>query len=79
MAELHETSFRLLQALVALHLFAIGYYWGWKRQNLVAAMITGKRMLTGAPGTRFAPMWRLLVGLVLAVAVAWFIAKGGRF
>jgi cytochrome b len=77
-AELHELSFRVLQALVALHILAIGYYWVWKRQNLVGAMITGKRAFAGPP-LRAAPLWRLLVGIVLAVGVAWAIAKGLRF
>jgi cytochrome b len=76
-AELHETTFRVVQGLVALHLLAIGYYWLWKRQNLIGAMVTGK---TAFPGEvlRPAAVWRLLVGIVLAVAVAWFIAKGAR-
>jgi cytochrome b len=77
-AELHETVFRVLQALVALHIVAVGFYWAWKRQNLVGAMITGKRPFQGE-ALRPAAFWRLLVGLVLAVAAAWAIAKGLRF
>lgn len=77
-AELHETVFRVLQALVALHILAIGFYWVWKRQNLVGAMITGKRPFQG-PALRPAKLWSLFVGLVLATATAWFIAKGLRF
>jgi cytochrome b len=77
-AELHELSFRVLQGLVALHLLAVGYYWVWKRQNLVGAMITGKRAFAG-PALRAAPLWRLAVGIVLAVGVAWFIANGLDF
>ena len=77
-AELHELSFRVLQALVALHILAVGYYWAWKRQNLIGAMITGKRPFAGPP-LRAAPLWRLAVGIVLAVGVAWFIAKGLKF
>lgn len=77
-ADLHELTFRVLQALVALHILAIGYYWVWKRQNLIGAMITGKGAFTG-PALRAAPLWRLAVGIVLAVGVAWAIAKGLRF
>lgn len=77
-AELHELSFRVLQGLVGLHIVAIGYYWVRKRQNLIGAMITGKRPFTG-PALRTAPLWRLGVGIVLAVGVAWFIAKGLKF
>ena len=77
-AELHETTFRIVQGLVVLHLAAIGYYWLWKRQNLIGAMLTGKQRLA-TEALRPASMVRLLIGVVLAVAVAWFIAKGARF
>jgi len=77
-AELHETVFRVLQALVALHILAIGFYWVWKRQNLIGAMVTGKRPFHGQ-ALRPAPLWQALVGLVLAIAVAWAISKGLRF
>lgn len=77
-AELHETSFRVLQALIVLHILTIGFYWFWKRQNLVGAMITGKRAFLGE-ALRPARLWSLLAGIILAVAVAWAIAKGLRF
>ena len=77
-AELHETTFRIVQGLVVLHLAAIGYYWLWKRQNLIGAMLTGKQRLA-TEALRPASIVRLLIGVVLAVAVAWFIAKGARF
>lgn len=77
-AELHETVFRVLQALVALHIAAIGFYWVWKRQNLIGAMVTGKRPFQGE-ALRPAAFWRLLLGVALAVGVAWAIAKGFRF
>ncbi len=76
-AELHETTFRVVQGLVVLHLAAIGYYWLWKRQNLIGAMITGKQKLP-VEVLKPASIIRLLIGVVLALAVAWFIAKGGR-
>lgn len=76
-AELHETTFRIVQGLVVLHLVAIGYYWLWKRQNLIGAMLTGKQGLA-TEALRPASLVRLLIGVVLAVAVAWFIAKGAR-
>jgi Cytochrome b len=77
-ADLHEISFRVLQALVALHILAVAFYWLWKRQNLVGAMITGKRPFQGE-ALRPAALWSYAVGVILAVAVAWFIAKGLRF
>lgn len=77
-AELHETVFRVLQALVALHILAVLYYWIWKRQNRIAAMITGKAKIQGA-ALKGAPIWSYLVGIVLAVGVAWAIARGLHF
>lgn len=77
-AELHETVFRVLQALVALHILTVLYYWIWKRQNLIAAMITGRAKIQG-PALKGAPIWSYLVGIVLAVGVAWAIAKGLQF
>jgi len=78
MAEVHELSFRGLQALVALHLVAIAFYAVWKRTNLVGAMITGKRSLPSDPGLTGAPVWRLIAGVVLAAAIAWVLSKGLR-
>lgn len=76
-SEWHELSFRALQGLVVLHLAAIAFYALWKRQNLITAMITGKRVFSGpVPNLKFAPVWSLLLGIVIAVAAAWLIARG---
>lgn len=80
-AELHETVFNVILALVALHVVAVGFYLVWKRQNLVRAMFTGKRSLE--PGEspadlRWSPVLAL-VGVALAVAVAWAVSTGFRF
>lgn len=77
-ADLHEITFRVLQALVALHIAAIAFYWIWKRQNLVGAMITGKRVFQGQ-ALRPARLWSLAFGIILAMLIAWAIAKGLRF
>jgi len=79
LAEIHELSFRVLQALVVLHVAAVLYYWFWKRTNLIGAMISGKRSLPSDPGLAGAPVWRLVVGVVLAAAIAWVLSKGFRF
>ncbi len=77
-AEIHELTFRALQALVVLHLAAIAYYLVWKRTNLIRPMITGRRVLPSDPGLPSAPLWRLVLGAVLAGAAAWFVSKGLR-
>jgi len=78
-AEWHELSFRVLQGLVGLHIAAVLFYWLWKRTNLLGAMITGKRTLPSDPGLAGAPVWRFVVGVVLAAAIAWVLSKGLRF
>ncbi|HEX5379715.1 MAG TPA: cytochrome b/b6 domain-containing protein [Phenylobacterium sp.] len=78
-SEWHELTFRGLQALIGLHLAAIAFYAIWKRENLVRAMITGRRRFeTAVTPLKTAPLWSLAVGIVLAVAAAYAIAKGFR-
>jgi len=78
-SEWHEVLFRVLQGLVVLHLLAIGFYWFWKRQNLVVSMITGKSRFAVGEVLKPAKTWSLIVGLILAVGLAWLLAKGLRF
>ena len=76
LAEWHDRAFNLLLALIALHLAAIAWY-AFRRQNLIAPMLTGRRPWPG-DGTRPAPWWRFAAAVVAAAAVAWFISKGLR-
>ena len=77
-AELHELSFRGIQAMVVLHVAAVVFYLVWKRTNLIGAMFTGRRRLPVDPGFRTAPLWRLALGVLAAGALAWFVSKGMR-
>ena len=77
-AELHELSFRGIQAMVVLHVAAVVFYLVWKRTNLIGAMFTGRRRLAQDPGFKAAPLWRLLLGALAAAALAWFVSKGLR-
>jgi len=77
-ADLHELNFRLLQAAVALHLAAIAAYAVFKRRNLVTPMVTGHDATPDLAGElRPAPLWRLVVGVVIAVLVVVLIARAG--
>jgi cytochrome b len=80
-ADLHETVFNGILALVALHVVAVAFYLVWKRQNLVRAMITGRRAVAEGQSPaelRWSPVLAVL-GVVLAVAVAWAVSKGFQF
>ncbi|MBU2135842.1 MAG: cytochrome b/b6 domain-containing protein [Alphaproteobacteria bacterium] len=77
-ADLHELNFRLLQAAVALHLVAIAAYAVFKRRNLVKPMVTGQDATPGLEGElRPAPLWRLALGVAIAVLVVVLIARAG--
>ncbi len=75
-AELHDQTFRVLQVLVGLHVAAVLFYLAYKRTNLIAPMLTGRQWLTTDPGPIATPLWRLALGLALAGAATWFVAKG---
>jgi cytochrome b len=78
MGDLHEDAFNILLVLIGLHIVAIAFYLIVKRINLVGPMITGSRK-AGAEGPvegiASAPLWRFAVGVLLAVAVVWLIAR----
>ena len=78
-AEWHDLSFHALQAAVALHVVAVLFYLVWKRTNLIGPMITGWRRLPSDPGFAAAPLWRLVIGIILATGLAWALSKGLRF
>ena len=77
-AEIHELSFRVLQVLVVVHVAAVLFYLFYKRTNLIAPMITGRRTFPQDPGLAGAPAWRLVVAAAAAAAFAWFVSKGLR-
>lgn len=77
--ELHEDFFKVVLALIALHVAAIVFYLVVKRTNLIGPMVTGKRSAANAEeptsGIAPVPLWRLAIGVVLAVAVAWLVGR----
>lgn len=78
-ARLHHLTFVALQMLVALHLAALAFYFIHKRQNLIGAMITGRRHFEADPQLTFAPAWRAVAGLVAAAMLVWLVSHGFRF
>lgn len=77
-ASIHHACFTVLLTLVALHLLAIASYALVWRRNLVRPMITG-RLPDGDPAPPVAvrtPLVPLLVGIALALALAYGAAHG---
>ena len=78
LTELHEIFFYVVLALVVLHLLAIAWYVGLKRDNIVRPMVTGSRVLPDTTeGTGSSPAWRVIACLVPALALAWWIWSYG--
>jgi cytochrome b len=77
MGVIHEQLFNPLLALIGLHIAVILFYRLWKRENLVAAMITGRARLPQTVAeraresgeTRFASPLKALLLAVIAAAV----------
>lgn len=73
----HGVVFNILLAFIVIHLCAIAFYAVVKRENLVGPMITGARTLPdSATAPRFAPLWRLVVGVLLAMGLMWWVSAG---
>lgn len=72
----HDISFNILIALILLHIVAIIFHLIVRRQNLVGAMVTGRRKPPGAhtPVTvRRAGVVQLLCALMLSGAISWWV------
>jgi cytochrome b len=77
-AHIHHLCFNLLLALVGLHILAVLFYLVVRRRNLIGPMLTGRdrTLAAGEEGLRPAsPLW-LLLAIVVAAGLAWWIAKG---
>jgi cytochrome b len=76
-AEIHETSFKLFLALVALHVATILLYLV-RRRNLIAPMISGRDSQTGfsLDGLKPAPRFAFLISAAFAALFAWAASKG---
>jgi len=75
--DLHEDAFNILLILIGLHIAAIIFYLVVKRINLIGPMITGSRKAADvegpASGIAAIPVWRFLLGVVIAAGVVWLI------
>lgn len=69
----HEQIFYVLAGLIGLHIGAIVFYLVFRRTNLVAPMVTGKKPVAEAqPATAEKHLaWRFVAAVVIAVTVSW--------
>jgi len=80
----HHFWVNVLLVLVGLHVVAAVVYLLWKRQNLIGAMFTGRKLLDdvvvpgkAAPDLVFASAWRALAILIACAVVVYFIIRAG--
>ena len=80
-AKLHDKVFDVLLILIYVHIAAVLYYVFVKRQNLIAAMVHGKRKypVTPAESVTFGSVPRLVIGVVIASALTWIVASAFQF
>ncbi len=76
---LHGIVFWVLIAVIAAHIVAIGIY-RLRGRNLLGPMITGHTRTQGdTDDVEFAPLWRLALGVAIALGLTYAIAKGFKF
>ncbi len=76
LSHVHSLNFKLIEAVIVLHVLAVATYAVLKRQNLVRPMITGwKRMPPGTAAPRLASPLLALTVLVVAVGVVAWVAR----
>jgi cytochrome b len=77
MTRVHHLNRWILELLIALHVAAVLMHWAIRRDNLVAAMVHGRRRGGSDDRVRIAPMWLAIVLLAIsAIAVALVVALG---
>lgn len=75
-AHWHGVVFNALLVFAGVHVIAVLIYL-LKGENLISAMIGGKRSYESEPAepVRFASWLRFVIALVIAVAIAWFVTR----
>jgi cytochrome b len=71
----HHVNFNLILAAVTLHLLAIAFYFLVKKQNLVGAMLHGKKYVAENDAITKSEIVRAIIVIVIAAAlVYWLLA-----
>jgi cytochrome b len=80
-AGIHHTVFNILLALIAFHVAAILFYLVRLRHDLISPMLHGRIRSSGneAADAAPAPIWKAVLGAIIAGACTYVIATGFRF
>jgi len=75
--KLHHLGETVLLGLIGLHVVAVLLHWVFKRDNLIGAMITGRKQSDAPELPPFVSGWRALVWFALAVGVVVVLSRFG--
>ena len=75
LTRIHKINANVLIALVTLHLLAIAYYFFVKKENMVRAMVTGKKAFTGNAPSIARPLWLAPLLAILAGLAVFLLVK----
>jgi cytochrome b len=76
----HETVFNVLMTLITLHILAVVYYLLFRKQNLLGAMVSGRRAFETPVEPLHRGSWiHLLVGVLLSGALTWAASRAFDF
>ncbi len=77
MTSIHKSLTDVLVILIGLHLTAVAWYTIWKRDDLLAAMLSGRKRLATDPALRFAGLGRAAVVFAVCAGVVWGVVELG--
>jgi cytochrome b len=77
----HGRVFEVLLWMIGLHIAAVLFYLLYKRDNLIASMLHGRRAfpVEAAPAITRGSVVRLLSGVVLAALIVWAVTRAFQF
>jgi hypothetical protein len=64
--------------LIVLHLGAVLAHWVWRRDNLVAPMVHGRKRIEVTTPLRAASIWIALVLLAASALAVWAVVAWGE-
>ena len=82
LGDIHETLGNLMIFLVILHLCGVALYYLATRENIVVAMISGRKQLDTATAATEAPLaslWRAVIPAALAIALGAYLWSQADF
>jgi hypothetical protein len=78
MTRLHHWNRYALLLLIVLHLGAVLAHWVWRRDNLLAPMLHGRKRIEATTPLRGASAWIALALLAASAVAVWALVAWGE-